>query len=134
MNAGGGGGGGGGGGWFGGGGGGGGAITAGGGGGGGGSDLVPPGGSQSVDTTGIPIVQISYKLVPTSKEQCKDDGWRNYPQFQNQGECVAFVKRAAISTCLAERASIGPDAFRDKYGIGHRRRHALRRCVRLHGG
>jgi hypothetical protein len=54
-----GGGGGGGGGLFGGGGGGGGTV-GGGGGGGGGSNLVPPDGSTSVDTTGIPLVQISY--------------------------------------------------------------------------
>jgi hypothetical protein len=33
----------------------------GGGGGGGGSNLVPPGGSASVDTTGTPLVQISYR-------------------------------------------------------------------------
>lgn len=29
--------------------------------------------------------------VPTSKDQCKHDGWRNYPQFKNQGDCVSFV-------------------------------------------
>ena len=29
--------------------------------------------------------------APTSKELCKDGGWRNYPQFKNQGQCVAFV-------------------------------------------
>jgi hypothetical protein len=57
-----GGGGGGGGGWFGGGGGGGGGAEAAGGGGGGGSNLVPPGGSASIDTTGTPIVQISYTV------------------------------------------------------------------------
>ncbi len=28
---------------------------------------------------------------PTSKDQCKNGGWRNYPQFKNQGQCVAFV-------------------------------------------
>jgi hypothetical protein len=134
LNAGGGGGGGGGGGWFGGGGGGGGAITTGGGGGGGGSNLVPTGGSQSIDTTGVPMVQISYKLAPTSEAQCKHDGWRNFLQFKNQAECVAFVRHAAISTCLAERASIGRAAFRDKYGVGRPRRHALRDCVQLHGG
>jgi hypothetical protein len=54
-------GGGGGGGWFGGGGGGGGGLQTGGGGGGGGSNLVPAGGSQSIDTTEIPLVQISYR-------------------------------------------------------------------------
>lgn len=71
-----GGGGGGGGGWFGGGGGGGGApraagagssTTGGGGGGGGGSNLVPAGGSRSIDTTGVPMVQISYTILhPTA--------------------------------------------------------------------
>jgi hypothetical protein len=84
------GGGGGGGGLFGGGGGGG-AIDGDGGGGGGGSNLVPTGGSTSVDTTGVPMVQISYRLVPTSKDQCKDGGWRNFPQFKNQGQCIKFV-------------------------------------------
>ena len=30
-------------------------------------------------------------IVPTSKEQCKDGGWMNFPQFKNQGDCVSFV-------------------------------------------
>jgi hypothetical protein len=30
---------------------------------------------------------------PTSKEQCKNDGWRDFAQFKNQGQCVAFVER-----------------------------------------
>jgi hypothetical protein len=29
--------------------------------------------------------------LPTSKEQCKNGGWQNYPGFANQGECVSFV-------------------------------------------
>ena len=30
--------------------------------------------------------------VPTSKEQCKNSGWRNYGTlFKNQGDCVSFV-------------------------------------------
>ncbi|HLY50811.1 MAG TPA: hypothetical protein VKR21_16605 [Solirubrobacteraceae bacterium] len=60
-------GGGGGGGWFGGGGGGGGGSGAGGG--GGGSNLVPPGGFQTVDTSGTPMVQISYTYVPATVTQ-----------------------------------------------------------------
>ena len=28
---------------------------------------------------------------PASKEDCKNGGWRNYPQFNNQGLCLAFV-------------------------------------------
>jgi DNA-binding beta-propeller fold protein YncE len=30
---------------------------------------------------------------PTNKDECKDAGWRNFPQFKNQGQCVAFVER-----------------------------------------
>jgi hypothetical protein len=28
---------------------------------------------------------------PTSKEQCKNGGWRNFPQFTNEGQCIKFV-------------------------------------------
>ena len=28
---------------------------------------------------------------PTSKDQCKNGGWRNYPGFKNQGQCVSYV-------------------------------------------
>ena len=30
-------------------------------------------------------------IVPTRKKQCKRGGWRDYPQFKNQGQCVRFV-------------------------------------------
>ena len=30
-------------------------------------------------------------IVPTTKAQCKKGGWRDYPQFKNQGMCVRFV-------------------------------------------
>ena len=30
--------------------------------------------------------------LPTSKDQCKNGGWRNFPQFKNQGDCVSFVE------------------------------------------
>jgi hypothetical protein len=30
---------------------------------------------------------------PTSKDQCKNGGWQNLPQFKNQGQCVSFVER-----------------------------------------
>jgi 6-phosphogluconolactonase len=29
--------------------------------------------------------------APTSKEQCRHGGWRAFPQFKNQGQCVSFV-------------------------------------------
>jgi hypothetical protein len=28
---------------------------------------------------------------PPSKEECKNGGWRNFPGFKNQGDCVSFV-------------------------------------------
>ena len=31
-------------------------------------------------------------IIPTSKDQCKDGGWQQYPQFRNQGDCVSFVE------------------------------------------
>jgi hypothetical protein len=27
---------------------------------------------------------------PSSKEECKKDGWRNFPGFKNQGDCMSF--------------------------------------------
>ncbi|HSX15504.1 MAG TPA: choice-of-anchor C family protein [Candidatus Saccharimonadales bacterium] len=29
--------------------------------------------------------------APTSKDQCKNDGWKDYGVFKNQGDCVSFV-------------------------------------------
>jgi hypothetical protein len=29
--------------------------------------------------------------LPTSKDQCKKDGWKTYGVFKNQGDCVSFV-------------------------------------------
>ena len=30
-------------------------------------------------------------IEPTSRNQCMNGGWMNYPQFKNQGQCVAYV-------------------------------------------
>jgi dienelactone hydrolase len=35
--------------------------------------------------------QSSSAALPTSKDHCKNGGWRNYPRFKNQGDCVSFV-------------------------------------------
>jgi 6-phosphogluconolactonase (cycloisomerase 2 family) len=32
--------------------------------------------------------------VPTAVGQCKSGGWRDFPQFKNQGECVASVEHS----------------------------------------
>jgi hypothetical protein len=29
--------------------------------------------------------------APTSKDQCKNGGWRNFPGFKNEGDCISFV-------------------------------------------
>jgi hypothetical protein len=86
--------------------------------------------NEGFDST-LPTPQ---QLFPTSKDQCKGGGWRNFPQFKNQGQCVEFVEHAALATCLAERIQIGREAFRVKYGEGRRHRHARLRCLELHGG
>jgi hypothetical protein len=37
------------------------------------------------------IVVVDAQPLPASKEQCKNGGWRNFPGFKNQGDCVSFV-------------------------------------------
>jgi hypothetical protein len=37
------------------------------------------------------IVVTDTSPVPTSKDQCKNGGWRTFPGFKNQGDCVSFV-------------------------------------------
>jgi hypothetical protein len=32
---------------------------------------------------------------PTSIAQCKSGGWRSFPQFKNQGQCIVFVNHGA---------------------------------------
>jgi hypothetical protein len=43
--------------------------------------------------TGGRAVVFDAPVLPTSKDQCKDGGWRQFPGFRSQGECVAFVQR-----------------------------------------
>jgi hypothetical protein len=31
-------------------------------------------------------------IAPTNKDQCKNNGWKNFPQFKNQGQCVSSVQ------------------------------------------
>jgi hypothetical protein len=58
----------------------------------------PPGGQilsfplfQNFPELAGDIVVTDAQPFPTSKEQCKNGGWRDFPQFKNQGECIAFV-------------------------------------------
>jgi hypothetical protein len=56
------------------------------------TDCTVPGLPTSGDavTQGDIVVTDAHPL-PTSKDQCKNDGWRNYAGFKNQGDCVSFV-------------------------------------------
>jgi hypothetical protein len=49
----------------------------------------PPTVGAGLDPEGIAISPPA--SAPTTKAQCKDGGWRDFPQFKNQGECIAFV-------------------------------------------
>jgi hypothetical protein len=31
-------------------------------------------------------------IAPTSKDQCKSGGWKAFPQFKTQGQCVSSVR------------------------------------------
>jgi hypothetical protein len=37
------------------------------------------------------ILIVDAPPLPTSTDQCKNGGWRNFPGFKNQGDCVSFV-------------------------------------------
>jgi hypothetical protein len=36
---------------------------------------------------------VTAAALPTSKDQCKNGGWRIFVGFRNQGQCVAFLQR-----------------------------------------
>ena len=36
-------------------------------------------------------IAVTPAQVPANKDQCKNGGWRNFPQFKNLGQCIAFV-------------------------------------------
>jgi hypothetical protein len=37
------------------------------------------------------IVVVDAQPLPTSKDQCKEGGWKTYGVFKNQGDCASFV-------------------------------------------
>ncbi len=58
------------------------------------TDCSPPTG-QTLPPTSLTngrAIVFDAPVLPTSKEQCKNGGWRNFPQFKNQGDCVSFVE------------------------------------------
>ena len=45
----------------------------------------------TLDESATLITGAGVQRPPTSKDQCKHGGWKNFPQFKNQGACVRFV-------------------------------------------
>jgi hypothetical protein len=41
--------------------------------------------------SGRDIMVVDAPPLPTSKDECKNGGWRNFGVFKNQGDCVSFV-------------------------------------------
>jgi hypothetical protein len=50
-----------------------------------------PSGVFGAATTSGDISVTDAQAFPTSKDQCKNGGWRTYGVFKNQGDCVSFV-------------------------------------------
>jgi len=55
------------------------------------STCSPLGIAVDFPVTSGDVVVADAPPLPTSKDQCKNGGWRNYPGFKNQGDCVSFV-------------------------------------------
>ena len=53
------------------------------------SPLPPP--SIGGPLSGGDITITDAPPLPTSKDQCKNGGWKTYGVFKNQGDCVSFV-------------------------------------------
>jgi hypothetical protein len=55
---------------------------------------APPQDDRAWTISGGGLTVIDAQPFPTTKDQCKNGGWRNYgTTFKNQGQCVAFVER-----------------------------------------
>jgi hypothetical protein len=48
-------------------------------------------GGQTQFFPGLESVVRPRPTTPTTKGQCKNGGWHNFPQFKNQGQCIEFV-------------------------------------------
>jgi hypothetical protein len=55
------------------------------------SSFPPSGFATGFNRTAGDIVVVDVTPLPTSKDQCKNGGWRTFGVFKNQGACVSFV-------------------------------------------
>jgi hypothetical protein len=51
----------------------------------------PPDSTLQTVAQGGDLEVVDAQPLPTSKDQCKNGGWRNFPGFKNEGDCVSFV-------------------------------------------
>jgi hypothetical protein len=56
-----------------------------------GAPCSPFGSAVTLQVTSGDVAVVDAPRVPTSKDQCKQGGWRAYGAFKNQGDCVSFV-------------------------------------------
>jgi hypothetical protein len=54
-------------------------------------DCSPLSGAVSGTVSSGDVVVVDAPPLPTSKDQCKKGGWRDFGVFKNQGDCVSFV-------------------------------------------
>jgi hypothetical protein len=94
------------------------------------SDCSALGTAIDLRVTSGDVTVVDAHPFPTSKDQCKNGGWRTFGVFKNQGNCVNFVRRQARQECIFIRAAVGRPAFRAQFGSGIHKRHAMRRCTR----
>jgi len=59
-----------------------------------GTSCSPLGSAVSFEVISGDVVVTDATPLPTSKNQCKNGGWRAYGVFKNQGDCVSFVATA----------------------------------------
>jgi hypothetical protein len=55
------------------------------------SSCSPLGSAVNFEVISGDVVVTDARALPTSKDQCKNGGWRTYGVFKNQGDCVSFV-------------------------------------------
>ena len=93
------------------------------------TDCTTPGATPYVNDRGD-LTVVNTQALPTSKDQCKNGGWKTYGVFKNEGDCVSFVRHHARLACIFERVAHGVRAFRDKYGMAYQGLDAIERCVK----
>ena len=94
------------------------------------SSCSPLGTAVDFEVISGDLVVTDAPVLPTSTNQCKNGGWSAYGVFENQGDCVSFVRQQARQQCVVHRATRhGRPAFRTFFGAGVEERLAMRRCI-----